>query len=149
MLAIDRPSAAAIGMERATAVVVTEPGLRTTATHLQSGTAINTDAPTDNMGRGEAFSPTDLLATALLTCGLTTICIAFQKRGLPEPRMQGGVLKIMADSPRRVARLEINVQVLDSLPDDQRRLLEATFDACPVARSLSPEVQVATTFQYA
>lgn len=131
----------------ATASVAYLGGLRTRATHLQSGDSFLTDAPTDNMGRGEAFSPTDLLATSLLTCILTTIAIVFQKRGWAEPKLEGTVLKGMADSPRRVARLDIHITAT-GIPVEQRQLLEATAHACPVARSLHPDVVQELTFEY-
>src|SRR6201996_3181270 len=84
-------------------------GLRTEATHLQSGTKLITDAPTDNQGKGEAFSPTDLLAEALAGCMLTTMGIAARNHGINMDNTHAEVNKIMAANPRRVAEVVINL----------------------------------------
>ena len=87
--------------------------LRTNSTHLQSGNQLITDAPTDNMGKGEAFSPTDLLATATGTCILTTMAIVAQRDGIELLNSEAEVTKIMTQTPpRRIARLEINLKML-------------------------------------
>lgn len=133
----------------ATAKVTYLGELRTQATHLQSGESILTDAPTDNQGKGEAFSPTDLLATALITCMITTMGIACKGRGWEMGKVSGEVLKVMASHPRRVAEAVITI-VLQDCPLDatQRETLEQIALHCPVAKSLHPDLVVETAFQY-
>ena len=133
----------------ATAKVIYLGELRTQATHLQSGESIVTDAPTDNKGKGQAFSPTDLLATSLLTCMITTMGIACQGRGWEMGEVSGDVLKVMANNPRRVEKTAIKI-VLKDCPLDagQRATLEQIAWNCPVAKSLHPDLVVETEFQY-
>lgn len=121
--------------------------LRCAATHGPSGNLLHTDAPKDNMGKGEAFSPTDLVATALGTCMLTTMAIAAQRHGI---RFEGATAKVgkeMVTSPlRRIGRLVVEIAVpMDHSPEDQRRLRAAAL-SCPVHKSLHPDVQVPITF---
>lgn len=133
-----------------TAEVAYTGSLMTRAVHTRSGTAIVTDAPVDNQGKGSAFSPTDLVAAALLTCKITTMAIACQARGWAEPAMSGTVIKHMADSPRRIARLEVQLRIEGFTGnDDERRTLEAIGRGCPVARSLGEGVVVEATFTFA
>ena len=133
-----------------TASVEYQGGLHTLATHLRSGNTLVTDAPVDNKGKGEAFSPTDLLAVSLLTCKLTTIAIVAQNRGLPDIKMAGTVNKIMADSPRRVAKLEVSIELFgsDVMDEQQRHVLEGAARTCPVAKSLHPDVTVEVQFAW-
>src|ERR1700761_2983045 len=98
--------------------------LRTEATHLQSGTRIITDAPTDNQGKGEAFSPTDLLAEALASCILTTMAIAGNTHGINIDNTQCEVTKIMAPNPRRVAEVVINLKFPLAYSDKEKKILE-------------------------
>ena len=116
--------------------------LRTENEHLQSGNKIITDAPTDNQGKGEAFSPTDLLATSLLSCMLTIIGIQAQNRNLIIGNVSGTVRKIMAENPRRVSRIEISVSFENHQlePEHQRQLEHAALN-CPVAKSLDPQIE--------
>ena len=126
-----------------------EGDLRCTATHGPSHSSIETDAPTDNTGRGERFSPTDLVGTSLATCVLTTIAIAARRKGLEMPGMTASVRKHMsAEAPRRIARLEVDVVI--PLPGDhpERAFLEAAAKGCPVRRSLHPDMEVAETFTW-
>lgn len=135
-----------------TAEIVYNGQLRTTATHLRSGEVIITDAPVDNHGRGEAFSPTDLLATALVSCMVSLLGIQIKLNRLPELGMRGTVNKIMStDAPRRIVKLEVDVYVAgsDALTDVQRKLLEATALTCPVALSLNPSIEQVVVFHYA
>lgn len=122
--------------------------LRTDCAHLQSGTHLNTDAPTDNQGRGEAFSPTDLVANALGTCIITTMAIIARRDNID---LRGSVLdvtKIMTTQPpRRIARIEVNLTLRAEqngapfVPDDATRArLEAIAHSCPVAISLHPDL---------
>ncbi len=125
--------------------------LRTDCTHLQSGTHINTDAPTDNQGRGEAFSPTDLVANALGTCIITTMAIFAQRDGIELAGSTLDVTKVMtAQPPRRVARIEINITLQASpMPDEGTRIrLEKIAHTCPVAISLHPDVEQAVSIEW-
>src|SRR5215475_6285049 len=90
-----------------TSTVIYEGELRTVAQHLQSGTEIETDAPTDNQGKGERFSPTDLVATALGACMATTMGIKTRESGVDLSGMKLSVLKIMASDPRRIAGINV------------------------------------------
>jgi putative redox protein len=123
--------------------------LRTEATHVRSGSAILTDAPVDNKGRGETFSPTDLLATSLATCMITTMEIVANDRGFRLRVTDARVVKHMAAGPRRVRRVEVHL-VLDGSTLDmaQRELMEATAHGCPVAVSLHPDVVQEVHFSY-
>ena len=117
-------------------------GLRTRAIHLKSGNEILTDAPVDNQGKGEAFSPTDLLATSLLSCMLTIIGIQAQNRNLMIGNVSGTVRKIMAENPRRVARIEISILFENHhLELEHQRQLEHAALNCPVAKSLDPKIE--------
>ncbi len=124
--------------------------LRTRATHLQSGESITTDAPVDNKGKGAFFSPTDLLATALLTCMITTMGIAAQGREWELGTVSGEVLKVMASHPRRVEKTVVQIH-FEKCPLDaeQRHTMELIALHCPVAKSLHPDLVVETTFSYA
>ncbi len=125
--------------------------LRTNSTHLQSGNQLITDAPTDNMGKGEAFSPTDLLATATGTCILTTMAIVAQRDGIELSNSEVEVTKIMTQTPpRRIARLEINLKMKANvvLSDEQIKRLENTAHKCPVSLSLHPDVEQVLTFEW-
>lgn len=118
--------------------------LRTECTHLQSGTLINTDAPTDNQGKGEAFSPTDLVANSLGTCIITTMAIFARRDGIDLKGSELSVTKVMStEGPRRIARIEIDLvlRTAEVLPDDTTRAkLERIAHTCPVAISLHPDL---------
>jgi uncharacterized OsmC-like protein len=125
--------------------------LRTDSIHLQSGNKLITDAPTDNMGKGEAFSPTDLLATATGTCMLTTMAIVAQRDEIDLAGSEVEVTKIMTQTPpRRVARLEINLKMKSNivLSPEQVQKLENTAHKCPVSLSLHPEVEQVLMFEW-
>ena len=125
--------------------------LRTDSTHLQSGNKLITDAPTDNMGKGEAFSPTDLLATATGTCILTTMAIVAQRDEIELTGSEVEVTKIMTQTPpRRVARLEINLKMKSNivLSNEQMKKLENTAHKCPVSLSLHPDVEQVLMFEW-
>lgn len=115
-------------------------GLRTEATHLQSGTKIITDAPTDNKGKGEAFSPTDLLAESLASCILTTMGIAADVHGINIDSTEAEVTKVMAANPRRVAEVIVNLKFPKTYTDKEKSILEHAAITCPVAVSLHPDV---------
>ena len=125
--------------------------LRTDSMHLQSGNKLFTDAPTDNMGKGEAFSPTDLLATATGTCILTTMAIVAQRDGIELVGSEVEVTKIMTQTPpRRIDRLEINLKLKTNivLSSEQVKKLENTAHKCPVSLSLHPDVEQVLMFEW-
>lgn len=124
-------------------------GLRTQVTHLQSGTTIVTDAPTDNQGKGEAFSPTDLLATALGTCAVTTMAIEAKRQGFDPEGLSFSILKKMAAGPRRVASVDVAISWVGGPPAgaDVARLKEAA-EKCPVAVSLHPDLLQQISFDF-
>lgn len=123
--------------------------LRTTCTHVRSGTSITTDAPVDNHGKGEAFSPTDLLATSLGTCMLTTMGIRAATENIPFPAASAEVTKIMGANPRRVTGVTVVVNLSGlNLTSGQKKIMEETALNCPVAKSLHPEIRQDVTFVY-
>ncbi|MES2923568.1 MAG: OsmC family protein [Verrucomicrobiota bacterium] len=120
-----------------------EGDLHCSAVHLPSGNTLVTDAPLDNNGRGQAFSPTDLLATALGSCMATVIGILAKRKELAVEGMTVNVRKFMSDDqPRRVKRLELDLQIPlpESHPD--RKLLESAARGCPVHHSIHPDIEV-------
>jgi len=125
-------------------------GLRCSATHGPSGCEITTDAPTDNLGKGESFSPTDLCAASLGVCMVTTMAIYAQRQGFDFPAgAKLAVRKIMtSEPPRKIARIEVDIEI--PLPADhpQRADLERVAIHCPVALSLHPEVEKPTAFRW-
>jgi len=120
--------------------------LRTEATHLQSGTKILTDAPTDNQGKGEAFSPTDLLAESLAGCILTTMAIAARTHNINMDGAKAEVTKVMAPNPRRVAEIIINIKFPVEYSDKEKKILELAAYGCPVHVSLHPDLKKTIDF---
>lgn len=123
-----------------TSTVTYEGNLRTSAIHLQSNNQIITDAPTDNHGRGETFSPTDLLATSLASCMLTVMGIKAENMGLDLTGTLANVNKIMATEPRRVAQIDVQAKVKGVSEEKDQIILKNTALACPVAKSLHPDL---------
>jgi uncharacterized OsmC-like protein len=121
--------------------------LRCTATHGPSGKQLITDAPVDNMGKGESFSPTDLLATSMLTCIMTIVAIRADSKKIDISGMTGSVEKTMASSPRRVAKLEVVVNLPSGLDMEDRAWLITEGCNCPVCVSVSESMEVDVTFQ--
>ena len=121
--------------------------LRCTATHGPSGKQLITDAPVDNMGKGESFSPTDLLATSMLTCIMTIVAIRADSKKIDISGMTGSVEKTMASSPRRVAKLEVVVNLPSGLDMGDRAWLITEGCNCPVCVSVSESMEVDVTFQ--
>jgi uncharacterized OsmC-like protein len=120
------------------------------ALHGPSGTALNTDAPKDNQGRGEAFSPTDLAATSLATCIATTMAIIGRKHGIELRGLKFEVTKEMStDAPRRIVRLATQVWLPIAREPETAKLLEAAAHNCPVAQSLNPAIEKPITFHWA
>ena len=128
-----------------TSTVVYNGVLRTTCTHLQSGSFFETDAPTDNQGRGDRFSPTDLMSTSLATCMLTVMGIRARAMGFDLDGIRAEVLKRMKANPRRVAGIDIRFTIPESLAgiDEQdREILKEIGDTCPVRLSIHPDIEV-------
>lgn len=130
--------------------------LRTDCTHVQSGTRINTDAPTDNQGRGEAFSPTDLVANALGTCILTTMAIFARRDSMELKGSEMTVTKVMStEPPRKIAKIVIDLSLRAEqngnpvMPDELTRIrLEKIAHTCPVAVSLHPDLVQDVTIRW-
>ena len=122
--------------------------LRTEATHNASGNVLITDAPLDNHGRGEAFSPTDLVSTALGACMMTIMGIVAERHGLDLTSVTYDVTKHMAAEPRRIRQIDVQFRLPASLPDKERALLERAARTCPVALSLNPEIVQQVQFSY-
>lgn len=124
-------------------------GLRTKATHLRSGEQFITDAPIDNKGKGEAFSPTDTLATALGTCAVTIIGIAANEHGFNIDGTKIDVTKIMASNPRRVSEVivEFNFPEIDYSEKEKTIIKKAAF-SCPVYQSLHPDLKKDFVFNF-
>jgi uncharacterized OsmC-like protein len=128
-----------------TSTVVYNGDLRTTLTHLKSGDHFETDAPTDNNGKGERFSPTDLLATSLATCMVTVMGIKARTMGFDLNDIKIEVLKIMKADPRRVSGIELTFHIPGSLKDIDEKtktILKHTGDTCPVMKSIHPDIEV-------
>lgn len=121
--------------------------LRTECTHLRSGQTFITDAPLDNNGKGEAFSPTDLAATSLGACMVTIMGIAAQNHGINIDQTKLEITKHMASDPRRIDAVDVNI-VFPNLPftDKEKKILEVAGRTCPVALSLHPDVKQNITF---
>jgi putative redox protein len=126
-----------------------EGGLRCQATHAPSGTTLATDAPVDNQGRGESFSPTDLVATALGTCMLTTMGIVAERHGWDLTQASVVVEKgMVADPKRRIGRLAVTMHIGGDLDARARKTLEETALTCPVQRSLRADVEIPVAFHW-
>jgi len=124
-----------------TAEVIYQGQLRTEATHLRSGNRMTTDAPVDNLGQGQFFSPTDLVATALASCMLTVMGIKARDKGLPLEGARVEVSKVMASGPRRISEVQLDLYLPgETLTGPQRELLEHTARTCPVAQSVHPDM---------
>ncbi|MEP3480010.1 MAG: OsmC family protein [Fuerstiella sp.] len=129
--------------------VTYEGQLRCKAVHGPSKCELSTDAPVDNQGRGESFSPTDLVATALASCVSTIMGIYAQKHQIDLTGMHLHVEKHMsAEPPRRIARLPVTITVPIALDDAHRKALEAAAGHCPVHQSLHPDIDAPLTFIY-
>lgn len=133
-----------------TSQIIYKGELRTIATHLQSGTSIETDAPTDNQGKGERFSPTDLVATALGTCMVTTMAIKARTMDINLDGTRMDVTKVMVSDPRRIGKIIVHVFFPEGLGLDEKQkdLLERTARTCPVERTLHPDVELDMVFNW-
>ena len=133
-----------------TSEIIYKGNLRCDATHLQSGTVIETDAPVDNQGKGERFSPTDLVATALGNCMMTIMGIKARDMGLDLQGTKVGITKTMASEPRRIGGIKALVTFPAELVTDekQRTILEKAAMTCPVFQSLHPDIEQDITFEW-
>ncbi len=118
------------------------------ATHQPSNSMIETDAPKDNQGLGEKFSPTDLVATALGTCILTTIAMVVERDNVDIKGATISVEKVMGDKPRRIASLKTTIHMPKNIPEDYRRKITQTAEVCPVKKSLSSEIETPVEIVY-
>ncbi len=118
------------------------------ATHEPSRSELETDAPKDNQGLGEKFSPTDLMATALGTCILTTIGIVAQRDNVDINGSAITVEKVMKDKPRKIASLKTTIHMPKSIPEDYRGKVAHVANACPVKKSLSADIEVPVEIIY-
>ena len=128
-----------------TSTVVYQGDLRTVCKHLQSGSTIETDAPTDNNGKGERFSPTDLLATSLATCMLTVMGIKARNMNVNMEGVSVDVQKIMKSNPRRVGGINLTFHIPDALTnlsEKEKTILQNTALTCPVQLSIHPDIEV-------
>jgi uncharacterized OsmC-like protein len=131
-----------------TSKVIYKGGLRTEATHLKSGSVIITDAPTDNQGQGEAFSPTDLIATSLASCMLTIMGIKAKEMNLKIEGTSAEIEKIMSSQPRRIAEINILIKVPILADKKTREIIERVAISCPVDISLSADMKREIKFQW-
>ena len=122
--------------------------LRTSSVHLQSGTEILSDAPTDNNGKGEAFSPTDLLANALGSCMMTIMAIKSRDLDVDLTGSTVEVTKIMQAEPRKVAKLQLVLNMSVAVDQKTKTILERTGMNCPVLLSLNPDIDKEITFNW-
>ena len=129
--------------------IIYQGNLRTEAEHAPSGTKINTDAPKDNQGLGESFSPTDLVATALGSCMLTIMGIAARTLQIDITGTKVTVNKEMSPPPRRIAKLAVIIEVPVKLNDEQKQKMENAALTCPVHKSLHPDVAMPIEFRWA
>lgn len=133
-----------------TATIVYEGNLRCTCTHLQSGTVIETDAPTDNRGKGERFSPTDTVCVALATCIITTMAIKANDMEIDLANTRISVTKHMLGDPRRIGKIDVILDFADTLQLDEKEriILQRTGDNCPVIKSLHPDLEVHVEYNW-
>ena len=120
-----------------TSEIIYQGKLRTQAVHLKSSTEIITDAPVDNQGNGQAFSPTDLVATALASCALTIMGIAANNHDINMDGTKARVLKIMGSNPRRISEVQIDFDLTNrTYTSKEKKILQQAAITCPVAKSL-------------
>jgi len=129
-----------------TSVVSYLGNLRTESVHISSNEKIVTDAPTDNNGKGEAFSPTDLVASSLSSCILTVIGIVSKQIKYDLTNSKSSVKKIMGDNPRRIVEIEVKIEFSQSTDSKKRAIIEKTALNCPVAKSLHPDIKQNISF---
>ena len=131
-----------------TSKVIYTGNLRTENTHQKSGGTYITDAPTDNNGKGEAFSPTDTIATGLANCILTVMGIKARQMETAMAGAQAAVTKAMASNPRRISKIEIAITMPSGFSQKEQKILEHTAHTCPVHYSLHPDIEKVVTFKW-
>jgi uncharacterized OsmC-like protein len=122
--------------------------LRTENEHLKSGNKFITDAPTDNNGKGEAFSPTDTVATGLANCMITVMGIKARDMNVNMDGTTAMVTKTMAADPRRISKIEVVLDFPSGIDEKSRNILENTGRTCPVMQSLHPDIEKVITFNW-
>ena len=122
--------------------------LRTKNQHMKSGDVFTTDAPLDNNGKGEAFSPTDTVATGLANCMLTVMGIKARQMEVDMTGTTAEVTKVMTSDPRRIAKIEVIIDFPFSAEDKTQKILEHTARTCPVIYSLHPDIEKVVTFNW-
>ncbi|HEV7622051.1 MAG TPA: OsmC family protein [Flavisolibacter sp.] len=133
-----------------TSTVVYEGDLRTRCTHVRSGSSFDTDAPVDNNGKGERFSPTDLMATSLGTCMLTVMGIKARTMGFDLNGVKVEIEKIMKENPRRIGGINLTFSIPDhlkDLDDKTKQILRNTGNNCPVQKSIHPDIEVIVNWE--
>lgn len=131
-----------------TSKIIYSGNLRTNATHTASRTQIETDAPVDNKGKGERFSPTDLVATALASCMFTIMGIAGDTHGITIDGSYAELTKVMVSEPRRIGRIEVRLFITgqDPFSTKEKMILKHAAMTCPVFESLHPDMEKVITF---
>ena len=122
--------------------------LRTTCIHIASGSEYITDAPKDNHGLGQAFSPTDTVATGLANCMLTVMGIKARSLGIDITNTTAEVTKTMASAPRRISEIKVHIKMPMGIPEEHRSILEKTANTCPVIYSIHPDIEKDISFQW-
>lgn len=131
-----------------TSTVIYLGNLRAKSTHLKSGDSFLTDAPVDNNGKGEAFSPTDTVATGLASCMLTVMGIKAGQMQVNMENTKAEITKTMASDPRRISKIEVRLQFPEAYDEKTRKILEHTARTCPVSQSLHPAIEQMIEFHY-
>lgn len=122
--------------------------LRTEITHVQSGNKLMTDAPTDNHGKGEYISPTDMVAAALGSCMFTLMGIAAQRLNIDLKGARVDIQKVMGTDPRRIVEIKLDFYLPGDYSDKNKRILENAAATCPVGKSLHPDLKETVTYHY-
>lgn len=123
-------------------------GLRTTCEHIRSGNSFITDAPIDNNGRGQAFSPTDTVATGLASCMLTVMGIKAEGLKIDLSDSTAEVTKHMKENPRRISLIEVKMSLPSGISEKNRKILEHTANTCPVHQSLHPDIEKLISYNW-
>lgn len=131
-----------------TSKVIYKGDLRTESTHLQSGSVIVTDAPKDNHGKGEAFSPTDMVANSLATCMFSIMGIKAKQMDLDISESTADVTKIMQAEPRKISEIIVHLEMVGAADDKSRTILERAAMTCPVFLSLHADIKKTVTFNW-
>lgn len=133
-----------------TASIIYQGDLRCDCTHLQSGSKLETDAPTDNHGKGERFSPTDTVCVALATCIITTMGIKAISNNIDFKGTTGEITKHMTGNPRRIGKIEVTLRIKTNqiLDEQQKRFYEDIGNNCPVIKSLHPDLEKVVVYEW-